>query len=338
MSRTVVVLGATGLVGRTVLAILEERAFPLARVRALASDRGTARSVRFRGADVAVEPATAEAFRGAELALFATAAEPSREWEPVARAAGARIVDLSSAFRQCDDVPLVVPEVNGALLETRPVLVANPNCVAVPVAMALKPLEALGRLERVVVASYQSVSGAGAEALAELETGIRAGLEGPPPPRAGGLPAFAYNVVPWIDRFDDDGWTFEERKIVNETRKLLARPELSVIPTAVRVPVRVGHAAAIVATFDRAVAVEAARERWRAFAGVRVVDEPAAGRVPTPLAAAGGDDVLVGRARRAGDDACTLAFFVAADNLRKGAALNAVQVAERLVGAPAAAR
>jgi aspartate-semialdehyde dehydrogenase len=277
-----------------------------------------------------------DAFAGVDLALFATSAELSRQWAPVATAAGACVVDYSSAFRMEPEVPLVIPEVNGALLESRPRLVANGNCVAIPLTLALHALIDLGRLESVVVASYQSVSGAGQEALDELERGIRGGLEGDPPNRADGRPAFAYNVLPHIDRFDPDGWTGEERKIVNETRRVLARPDLAITPTSVRVPVRVGHSAAVVARFDRAVEPAAARAAWSQVPGVRVVDDPARERYPMPLEAEGEDDVLVGRVRRDASEPRELVFFFASDNLRKGAALNAVQIAERLAGLPLA--
>jgi aspartate-semialdehyde dehydrogenase len=336
MSRAVAVLGATGLVGRTTLRILESRAFPLDELRLLASERSADRAVPFRGRDLLVRPVSAEAFAGVELALFATSAELSQQWAPVATAAGARVVDYSSAFRMAPDVPLVVPEVNGELLEARPRIVANGNCVAIPLALVLHALNTLGRLERVVLSSYQSVSGAGQDSLDELERGIRAGLDGPPPPRSDGRPAFAYNVLPHIDRFDVEGWTGEERKIVNETRRMLSRPDLAIAPTSVRVPVRVGHSAAVVARFDRAVEPAAARAAWASAPGVRVVDEPARERYPTPLEVAGVDDVLVGRVRRDLSDVQQLLFFFSSDNLRKGAALNAVQIAERLAGYPLA--
>jgi aspartate-semialdehyde dehydrogenase len=338
VTRTVAILGATGLVGRTLLGILEERAFALDELRLLASDRSHARSLRFRGRDVAVQPVSEAAFAGVSLALFATAAELSREWAPVARAAGARVVDCSSAFRMDPAVPLVVPEVNGELLDAGPTLVANGNCVAIPLVLCLKPLQSLARLEGVVVSSYQSVSGAGLEALEELERGVRNGLDGVPPARGDGGPPYAFNVLPHIDRFDAEGWTGEERKIVNETRRMLGAPDLRVLPTAVRVPVRVGHSAAVVTWFDRPVEPAAARAAWQAFAGVKVVDEPAAGRYPTPLAVVGLDEVLVGRVRRDPADAQALLWFFASDNLRKGAALNAVQIAERLAGVSAPVR
>lgn len=338
MGLTLGVLGATGLVGRTVLAVLEQRRFPVETPRLLASDRARAASITFRGRPLPVEPVSAAAFDGMQLALFASANPVSEQWAGVARAAGARVVDNSSAFRYHADVPLVVPEVNGALLDARPTLVANPNCSTIAIVMALAPLARAFGLTRVVVATYQSASGGGAETLEALEQGIRDGLEGPPPRRPGGLPALAFNVVPHIDRFEDNGYTREEMKVVWETRKILALPDLPVTATAVRVPVRVGHGAAINASFARPVDPDAARALWAATPGIQVVDDPAGGRYPTSLDAAGGDDVLVGRARRDVSQERGLEFFVASDNLRKGAALNAVQIAERLCAERVVAR
>lgn len=338
MSRGVAIFGATGLVGRTMLALLEARDFPLERLRLIASDRAEGRAMRFRGAEVPVESVSAAAFDGVDLALFAVPNALSEQWAGPARAAGARVIDNSSAFRYHADVPLVVPEINGALLESRPTLVANPNCSAIGLVMALYPLLDRARLARLVITTYQSVSGAGAEALDELESGVRAGLEGDPPPRSDGGPAYAFNVVPQIDTFEDNGYTREEMKIVWETRKILALPELAVSATAARVPVRVGHAASVYAEFETPLSPSEAREAWRSFPGVRVVDDPATGRYPTPLEAAGHDDVLVGRARSSLARRGALEFFVASDNLRKGSALNAIQIAEGLAARAAAAR
>ena len=338
MSRGVAIFGATGLVGRTTLALLEARDFPLERLRLIASDRAEGRSMRFRGAEVPVESVSPAAFTGVDLALFAVPNALAEQWAGPARAAGARVIDNSSAFRYHADVPLVVPEINGALLESRPTLVANPNCSAIGLVMALRPLLDRARLARLVVATYQSVSGAGSEALDELESGVRAGLDGDPPPRSDGGPAYAFNVVPQIDKFEDNGYTREEMKIVWEIRKILALPELPVAATAARVPVRVGHAASVYAEFETPLTPSEAREAWRTFPGVRVMDDPAGGRYPTPLEAAGQDDVLVGRARASLARRGALEFFVASDNLRKGAALNAVQIAERLAARAEAAR
>ncbi len=328
MTRRVAILGATGLVGRTTLALLEERAFPLGALRLIASDRGASRTLPFRGAELPVEPVGPAAFRDIDLALFASANDVSRQWAPVARAAGAVVIDNSSAFRYDDAVPLIVPEINGRLLESRPTLIANPNCSTIAIVLPLAALRPAAALERLVVATYQSVSGAGSEALADLERGIRDGLDGAPPARAGGLAPLGWNVVPHIDRFEDNGYTREEMKIVWESRKILGLPDLKVTATAVRVPVRVGHAAAVTATFDRAIEPAQARELWRAFPGIEVVDDPLALEYPTPLRVAGRDPVLVGRARRDLTDPRGLVFFVCSDNLRKGAALNSIQIAE----------
>jgi aspartate-semialdehyde dehydrogenase len=338
MSLRIGLLGATGLVGRTMLALLEARDLAVEPPRLLASGRDPGARLPFRGRSLPVAAVGPDAFAGLDLALFATANAVSARWADIAREAGARVVDNSSAFRYDAAVPLVVPEVNGELLDARPTLVANPNCSTIAIVVAVAPLHRAWRLERLAVATYQSVSGGGAAALAALERGVRDGLEGPPPPREGGLPPFAFNVVPQIDRFEANGYTREEMKIAWESRKILGLPELPVSATAVRVPVRVGHAAAVSARFASPPDPAAARALWSAFPGITVVDDPARGRYPTPLEAAGSDAVLVGRARRDLSQPDALEFFVASDNLRKGAATNAVQIAERLGRAGVGAR
>ncbi len=338
MTRTVAILGATGLVGRTMRALLEEREFPLTRLVLLASERSEGRRETFRGVNLPVDAVSERSFEGVDLALFAVANPLAEQWAPAARAVGTRVIDNSSAFRYHEGIPLIVPEVNGALLESRPALIANPNCSTIGIVMALAPLLAAARFERVVISTYQSVSGAGAEALEELERGVRNGLEGDPPPRAGGLPAFAFNVVPHIDRFEENGYTREEMKIVWETRKILDLPRLAITATAVRVPVRIGHCAAVNLELDRDLTPDQARALWARSPGVRVVDDPAEGRYPTALESAGRDEVLIGRARRDPSRSHALEFFVASDNLRKGAALNAVQIAEALARVEAGAR
>ena len=330
MNLRIGILGATGLVGRTTLAILEQRGFPCDVPRLLASDRASGRTLPFRGQSVPVEPTTASSFDGLAIVLVAVQNPLALAWAPIARAAGAVVVDLSSAHRDLDDVPLVVPEINGDHVRPGVTLIANPNCSTAAFVMALAPLARAARLTRVAVTTLQSVSGAGAAALDELERGVRLGLDGSPSPRAGGLPPFAWNVVPAIGSFEPNGYTREEMKMVRETRKILDLPELPVTATATRVPVRVGHCVAVNARFDRPLGPDEARALWRAFPGLALVDDPAADRYPTPLAAAGGDPVLVGRARADLSDPCGLEFFVASDNLRKGAALNAVQIAERV--------
>jgi aspartate-semialdehyde dehydrogenase len=334
VSHRVAILGATGLVGRTALRLLEERRFPISELRLLATDRGE-RSLDFQGRALRVEPVQASAFDGVELAIFTCRNEVSRAWADVACRAGARVVDNSSAFRYQEGIPLVVPEVNGELLDERPDLVANPNCSTIAIVMTLAPLARAAGLERVEVATYQSVSGAGSEALEELERGVRAGLEGDPPPTSSGSPPFAFNVVPQIDRFEDNGYSREEMKIVWEIRKILGLPSLPVTATAVRVPVRVGHAAAVTVTLTRPLSPDEARSLWRSFPGIEVVDDPGRSRYPTPLEAAGRDAVLVGRTRLDLSHPRGLVFFLASDNLRKGAATNAIQIAERLAGVTA---
>lgn len=338
MSRTVAILGATGLVGRSMLTLLETRAFPCDSIRLLASPKSAGVSLPFRGQQIPVEPVSEAGFAGVSIALFAVKNPIAKQWAGIAQAAGAVVIDNSSAHRYDEDVPLVVPEVNGHLLDSHPMLVANPNCSAAPLVMVLGALAKEGRLERVVVSTYQSVSGAGIDALAQLEDGLRTGLVGAAAMREGGAPPFAFNCIPQIDRFEENGYTREEMKVVWELRRILARPDLRVSVTAVRVPVRVGHSAAVHATFDRPISPQRARECWAAFPGVEVVDDPQAARYPMALDAAGHDSVFVGRARHDLTDPCGLVFWVVADNLRKGAALNAVQIAERWLGAPASAR
>jgi len=328
MTHRLVVLGATGLVGRTMLELIEARGFPTARPRLLASDRSAGRTMPWAGSRLPVEPVDEASFAGATVALFAGGNDVSRRWAPVARAAGAVVIDNSSAFRYDDDVPLVVPEINGDLLAARPTLIANPNCSTIAIVMALAPLLRGRRLTRIWTSTYQSVSGAGSSAVERLEEGLRATLAGKPAARGDG-PPFADNVVPHIDRFEDNGYTREEMKIVWESRKILGVPDLAVSATAVRVPVRVGHSASVTAWFDPPLGPDEARREWATFPGLRVVDDPAESRYPMPMDAAGLDDVLVGRARVDLADPDALTFFVASDNLRKGAALNAVQIAEQ---------
>jgi aspartate-semialdehyde dehydrogenase len=333
MSLSVIVLGATGLVGRTMLQVLAERAMSIRELRPLASDKGGLRTVEFGGRSLPVQPVSEAAFEGADLALFACSNTVSQQWAPVARAAGVTVVDNSSAYRYDDRVPLVVPEVNGGLLDAAPTLVANPNCSTIAIAVALAPLSLAVGLERVVISTYQAVSGAGSEALEELERGIRMGLDGPPPDRGDGGPSYAYNVLPHIDRFEENGYCREEMKVVWETRKILDLPQLPVSATSVRVPVRVGHSAAINVTLAKPLSPDEARALWAGSPGLTVVDDPLLGRYPTPLLAVGRDDVLVGRTRRDLSHPRGLEFFIASDNLRKGAATNAVQIAERLIAA-----
>ena len=336
MTRRVAILGATGLVGRTTLRLLETRGFPTEAPRLLASEGE--RTLPWRGRQIPVEAVSERGFEGIDLALLAVKNDLARRWAPPACAAGATVVDYSSAYRYDADVPLVVPEINGALLEARPKLIANPNCSTAAIVMTLAPLVRAVAIERLVIATYQSMSGAGSETLEAFERGVRGGLDGAPPPREDGRPALAYNVLPHIDRFEENGYTREEMKIVWETRKILGLPELPVTATAVRVPVRVGHSAMVNAVLDRALDPDEVRRLWAAFPGVTVVDDPVREGYPTPLAAEGRDEVLVGRLRRDVSHPRGLEWFLSSDNLLKGAALNAVQIAEALCRVGATAR
>lgn len=329
------ILGATGLVGERVLSILEERRFPVRELRLWGSERSAGRRVTFAGEELAVTVPEAAAFADLDVVFGAAGNDQSAAWTPVARAAGALVVDKASLFRMQPDVPLVVPEVNPEALPPSPrgALVASPNCSTIPVVMALRALSRLGTVERVQVATYQAVSGSGRDALEEFEAQETALARGAPAEARVYPSPIARNVLAHCDAFGPDGFTREETKLVQESRKILARPDLRLAATAVRVPVRVGHSEALAVEFDRPVEVEAALDALAAFPGLAVVPDPPAGAVPTPLDVEGRDDVLVGRVRRdpSTPDGRGLMLWLVSDNLRKGAALNAVQIAERML-------
>jgi aspartate-semialdehyde dehydrogenase len=335
------VLGATGVVGREMLRILEQRSFPADEVIALASPRSEGVRVPFRGGGLKVRPVSDEAFDGVGVALFSAGSSTSKEWAPRAASAGAIVVDNSSAFRMEADVPLVVPEINAADLASHRGIVANPNCTAITAMMAVAPLHRAAGLRRMVISSYQSVSGAGQRGVRELLEQVeklRGQEEELARPEPDALPSgevfgrtIAYNVLPRGGTFQEDGVTTEERKLVDESRKILGLPELDVAATVVRVPVVVGHSVSLLAEFERQISPGEARLAMADFPGVAVMDDPTSDLFPTPLDAAGGDEVLVGRVRRAGGRLDALQLFAVGDNLRKGAALNAVQIAEALV-------
>jgi aspartate-semialdehyde dehydrogenase len=327
MSR-VAIVGATGAVGQELLRVLEQRRFPVEELRPLASARSAGSAVLFGGREHRVEEATAEAFHGIDVAFFSAGATRSRALAPAARAAGAVVVDNSSAFRMDADVPLIVPEINGAALPRGATLVANPNCVAAILTMAVAPLRALAALERVVVSTYQSASGAGARAMEDLRVQTRAALDGDAVvPRVLKHP-YAFNLFSHDSAVEADGYNGEENKVVAETRKILEAPDLPLTVTCVRVPVLRAHTMTINVELSRAVTPDEAREAMGSFPGVRVVDDPAANHFPMPNEASGGDDVLVGRVRTDPSRARTLDLMACGDQLLKGAALNAVQIAE----------
>ena len=329
-SYRVAVVGVTGAVGQEILRVLERRKFPVSELVPLASERSAGTEVEFAGKKVKVRKLEAASFAGVEVAFFSAGATRSREFIPIARKAGAVVVDNSSAFRMNPEVPLVVPEVNGDLLDAKPKLIANPNCSAAILAVALAPLHQLAGLESVVVATYQSASGAGAKAIGELEQQVRdyaAGKE----LKAEVFPhVLAFNLFSHNSPMGKDGYNEEEQKMVEETRKIFGLPKLRIVPTCVRVPVPRAHSEAVVARFLKPISREAAKRALEGAAGVRLVDEPKKNLFPMPSHASGELDVFVGRVREVEGDPHSIAFFVSGDQLLKGAAWNAAQIAEEL--------
>jgi aspartate-semialdehyde dehydrogenase len=332
----VAILGATGAVGRTMLRVLEERRLPVDRLTLLASERSAGTRVEWRGRDLVVAAPAPGAFRGVDYALFSAGAERSRTWGPAAADEGAVVVDNSSAWRMDPQVPLVVPEVNLAAARERPRgIVANPNCSTIQMVVALQAIRKAAGLTRVIATTFQSVSGAGEtgrEALRREAAGegvkllrLAQPVEGSPFARR-----IAENVIPQIGDFDEEGWSGEERKMMAETRKIMDLPDLPVAATCVRVPVDVGHAVQVTVETERELSAEAARRALALFPGILLQSGPEA--YPTPLEVADRDGVFVGRIRQDPYLPRTLHFWVVADNLRKGAATNAVQIVEGLAG------
>lgn len=329
MSWNVAILGATGLVGERLRSILVEREFPIASLRLLASARSAGRRLSFRGEEIEVEEARPESFDGVDLVLSSAGGSVSEALLPSAAERGALSIDNTSAFRMDEDVPLVVPEVNPHRLEVDPPkgIIANPNCSTIQLVVVLKPLLDAFGLSRVIVSSYQSVSGAGQAALDEMFAGSRAILDGRAPPREKFPTPIAFDALPHIDVFRGDGDTKEEWKIRVETRKIL-EAAVGIHATCVRVPIAVGHGEAVWIETHRSVRPEEVREVLAGAPGVEVVDDPANLRYPTPRGCEGEDVVRVGRIRRDPSTDRGIALWIVADNLRKGAALNAVQIAE----------
>jgi aspartate-semialdehyde dehydrogenase len=336
----VAVVGATGAVGTEMLRILEERAFPVDELIPLASARSAGRTIVFGGRDVAIRELSLDALRGVDLSLSAAGASIARGFVREAAAAGTVCIDKSSAFRMEPDVPLVVPEVNPEALAGSPRIIAVPNCTTIVAMMALAPLHRAAGLRSLVLSSYQAVSGAGRDGTRELADQVEKlhdQVEELGHPDVEALPVgdvfgktMAFNVLPKIDAFAEDGSTGEEIKTVNESRKILGIADLDVAATCVRVPVPVGHSVSLLARFSRPIAPEEGRALLAEAPGVELRDDPANGVYPSPLEAAGIDDVLVGRIRQAPGHDDSLLLFGCGDNLRKGAALNGIQIAERL--------
>ena len=327
----VAIAGATGVVGGAVRAILQERGFPVGELRLLASARSQGAQLAFRGEQVTVRTLAADSFAGVDLAFFAAGGAVSKEFVPAAVESGAVVIDKSSAYRADPEVPLVVPEVNPQHLDDHKGIIATPNCSTIQMVVALKPIYDAAGIERVVVATYQSVSGSGKQGIDDLDRQAREWAAGKEPTLGLYPYPIAFNLLPHIDAFLPDGSTKEERKMVDETVKIFADPDLKVTATCVRVPVFGAHSEAVNVQTRLGLSADEARELLRGFPGIEVVDDPAALRYPLPRDAEGRDAVYVGRIREDHTAANCLSLWVVADNLRKGAALNAVQIAEELV-------
>ncbi len=329
--KNVAVVGASGAVGDRMVRLLESRKFPVGSIKFLASPRSAGKTLMFRGETCPIGPLEESAFDGVDIVLSSTPASVSKEWSPIAVGRGAVVVDNSSAWRMDPSVPLVVPEVNPDEIAKHHGIIANPNCSTIQMVVALKPIHDHFRILRVVVSTYQSVSGAGMKGMNELDEQTRASVRGTamPAPAKFAHPILG-NCVPQIDDFLPDGYTKEEIKMVNETRKIMGDPTIEVCPTCVRVPVPFSHSESILVETERPISVEAARALWEKAPGVTLLDDPARRLYPLAADAAGRDDVFVGRVRRDPGRSNALLFWCVSDNLLKGAATNAVQIAEFL--------
>ncbi len=329
--QSVAVVGVTGAVGQTTLKLLHERKFPVKALRVFASERSVGKMVTFKGETIRVEKAGPESFKGVDIALFSAGSAQSKELASLAVKAGAVVIDKSSAFRMGPTVPLVVPEVNAHALAGHRGIVACPNCTTIVTVMPLKPLHDAGRLRRVIATSYQAVSGAGVNGVEELRGQTLAWARGEAMTPKYFAHQIAFNVIPHIDTFDDRGYSGEEMKLVQEVRKILGAPELAISPTTVRVPVFTAHSVAVNAETDVALGPERARELFAGFPGLTLWDEPAQNRYPMPVTVEGQDDCFVGRIRQDLTLPNAINFWVVGDQLRKGAALNGIQIAELLI-------
>lgn len=333
----VAILGATGAVGQEFLNLIEERKFPFSELRLLASSRSAGKKIAFMGKEYTVEETTADSFAGIDIALFAGGAA-SKEFAPHAVKAGAVVIDNSSAFRMDSEVPLVVPEVNPEAIKKHKGIIANPNCSTIIMVMGLKPLYDLAKIRRIVVSTYQAVSGAGKEGMAELEEQVAA-LSAGKDAEANILPVgklpkhyqIAFNLIPQIDVFMDNLYTKEEMKMIDETKKIMEDDTLRITATTVRVPVYRSHAESVNVEFESEISLDAARAALAAFPGVILRDNPSEQEYPMPLFTSGKTDVEIGRLRRDESTDNALNFWICGDQIRKGAALNALQIAEYMI-------
>ncbi len=329
--KNVAIVGATGAVGEEMRLCLEERNFPVGKLTLLASKRSVGKTFLFHGKEIAVEELTHESFAGIDIALFSAGGSISLEFGPSAAAAGCVVIDNSSAFRMLDGVPLVVPEINPqAALDHPKNIIANPNCTTIISLMALAPLHRAFGLKSIIASSYQAVSGSGAQGIAELEQQVHAITNGLPIVQKVYSRQIAFNVIPQVDSFTENGYTKEELKMLHEGRKILSLPDLKVSCTCVRVPVYRSHSVSITAVFDKPITPAAARAAYAGEKGIQLRDDPAQGIFPVPLDTTGKDDCLVGRIRQNLVLDNALDLWVVGDQVRKGAALNAVQIAELL--------
>ena len=327
----VAVVGATGLAGQEFLKIAVQRRFPIRGLRLLASSRSAGRRITVGEWEVEVEETTSRSFAGVDLAFFSATTEVSRQLIPAAVKAGAVVIDDSSAWRMEPDVPLVVPEVNAADLEWHKGITAITNCPTTTLVLTLWPLHRINPVKRIIVDTYQSVSGTGAQAVQELTDQTRAILDGNSATSHVYPHQIAFNLLPHVDVFLGSGYTKEEWKIINETKKIMHEPDLAISATSVRVPVYVGHSEAVHVEFSRPITPEDVNAVLREAPGITVQDEPSVNLYPTPAAVAGKDDTFVGRIRQDASHPNGIALWIVSDNLRKGAALNAIQIAEELI-------
>ena len=327
----VAILGATGAVGTELLALLETRQFPVSELRLLASPRSAGKKISFQGEDISVEAVNANSFQDVDLVLASAGGSTSKTWAACAVEAGSVVVDNSSAFRMDPKVPLIVPEINPDAAITHGGIIANPNCTTILMAMAVWPLHQVQPVQRIVAATYQSASGAGARAMEELKVQAQAILQGSDPPTELFPYPLAFNLFPHNSSLNEQGYCEEEMKMVNETRKIFAVSDLKISATCVRVPVLRAHSEMINLEFGRPFDVNQARQVLSQAPGVRLVEDWQANYFPMPLEASGRDEVLVGRIRQDLSHPCGLELWLSGDQIRKGAALNAVQIAELLV-------
>ena len=327
----VAIVGATGMVGQEFIKVLQQRKFPLRELRLLASDRSVGKRIPFGESTLVVAETTHRSFREIDIAFFSAGTEISAHFAPIAAKSGAVVVDNSAAHRMDPAVPLVVPEVNPEDAQQHHGIIANPNCSTIQMVVALWPLHRISPIRRVIVSTYQAVSGTGIAAVEELSTQAKAILEGRSVVPHVYPHQIAFNLLPEIDVFLDNGYSREEWKMVQETRKIMHAPALPVMPTTVRVPVFVGHSASVNVELTRHMSAEEVRLVLAEAPGVRVLDDPGVSLYPQPWAAAGQDDVFVGRIREDLSHPNGIAMWVVADNIRKGAALNAVQIAELMI-------